>query len=179
MLASPLPIEIHETLGAFIYRDVSPELVSFGLNVEPQILKIFGLDHIKSVKKFSEYIVLVGYLNTVSKAYYKTGYSNISDQDFDRLLEQLRSMEKEMDYVHPNSPTHKVGSDKTEFGKPVKHTVPMLSLDNSYDPEELLKFMQSIQKQYDKLTIPFEVEWKWDGISLSLEYKNRLNSVNQ
>ena len=172
MLASPLPIEIHETLGAFIYRDVSPELVSFGLNVEPQILKIFGLDHIKSVKKFSEYIVLVGYLNTVSKAYYKTGYSNISDQDFDRLLEQLRGMEKEMDYVHPNSPTHKVGSDKTEFGKPVKHAVPMLSLDNSYDPEELLKFMQSIQKQYDKLTIPFEVEWKWDGISLSLEYKN-------
>lgn len=172
ILASPLLIEIHDTLGAFVYRNISPEMVGYGLSVEPQILKIFNLEHITSKRKFSEYMVLVGYLNTVSKAYYKTGYSSISDQDFDKLLKQLQDMEAEMQYVHPNSPTKTVGSDRNDHGADVKHPIPMLSLDNSYDSEELLKFMQSIQKQYDKLVVPFEVEWKWDGISLSLEYVN-------
>ena len=67
--------------------------------------------------------------------------STISDKMFDEMMEELTQLEKEIGYKSPDSPTTMVGSSKNSFGASVKHDVPMISLDNSYDPENLYKWM--------------------------------------
>lgn len=176
-LATPLPIHIEETLGAFMRPKDIRKVIKFGLDVEPTILKILGLDGFTSTRLSEEYYALMNLLNGANNAYYSTGISPLSDVEFDKMLKELESLELRVGFKHPNSPTQNVGNSSSN-SKTTKHAIPMLSLDNTYSPEELKKWMLSVQKQYNSHDVVFEVEWKWDGISLSLTYdKGRLTSA--
>lgn len=169
-LATPLPLELNITIGSFI-RDHNPVPVL-------QFMKNHGIENLNSkigfncdLQEMMKYMSMVRLLIACNNSYYRTGKSTLSDKEYDMMLEEIKEMEKKSGYKHPDSPTQHVGSDKTNFGVSVKHDVPMISLDNSYEPETLYKWMQSIQKEYTE-PVKFSVEWKWDGISLALHYKN-------
>ena len=79
--------------------------------------------------------------------YYVLAQPSISDQDFDRKLAELASLEKQYpELLDPNSPTQKVGGEITKEFQTVKHQWPMLSLGNTYNEQDLLDFDQRIQK---------------------------------
>ncbi len=107
-------------------------------------------------------------------SYYVLSEPVISDFEFDMLLKELEKLEAENpDFIDPNSPTQRVGSDLNKEFEQVSHQYPMLSLSNSYSEEELRDFDQKIKKLTDQ---PFEYvcELKYDGTSISLRYKNGL-----
>ena len=106
--------------------------------------------------------------------YYVLSQPTISDYEFDILLKELEKLETENpDFFDPNSPTQRVGSDLNKEFEQVRHQYSMLSLSNSYSEEELRDFDQKIRKLTD---LPFEYvcELKYDGTSISLQYKNGL-----
>jgi DNA ligase (NAD+) len=108
--------------------------------------------------------------------YYVLTQPSISDEDYDKLVKELEKLEEENpDLVTPDSPTQRVGKDLTKEFKPVQHNVPMLSLANTYDEEELYDFDRRVRDglpQSEK--VEYVVEYKIDGISVSLHYVNGL-----
>lgn len=107
-----------------------------------------------------------------SNRYYNEDNSEISDYDFDRLMQELRSLEQEYpDLIPENSPTKQVGgSAKREAGVLVRHNVPMLSLQDVFTKEEVFSFVEDMKKQLEEPE--FVVEYKIDGLSMSLRYEN-------
>lgn len=104
--------------------------------------------------------------------YYVLSLPTISDFEFDMLLKELEALEKENpEFFDSNSPTQRVGSDLNKEFEQVRHTYPMLSLSNSYSEEELRDFDQKIRKLTDQ-TFEYVCELKYDGTSISLQYKN-------
>ena len=107
-------------------------------------------------------------LYTWNEAYYNTNQALVSDQVYDAAYLQLKELEAKFPSIASiNSPTHKVGaslSAKNVFRK-VKHLRPMLSLDNSYSQEELLKWAKHEQN------CQYLTELKIDGASISLIYE--------
>lgn len=170
ILASPLPLDIPNlTLGSFIVDNNPVPLLTF--------MKNHGMEHLNpkigfncDLQTMQKYMATLNLLNACINTYYSTGMSTISDKMFDEMMEELTQLEKEIGYKSPDSPTTMVGSSKNSFGASVKHDVPMISLDNSYDPENLYKWMKGIQDQYT-FPVKFSVEWKWDGISLAVRYE--------
>ena len=95
----------------------------------------------------------------------------ITDYEYDMLMQRLKQIEKEHpEFIDASSPTQKVGgSAKREAGVLVRHNVPMLSLQDVFSKEEVLEFVREMQ---DKLDHPeFVVEYKIDGLSMSLRYE--------
>ena len=79
--------------------------------------------------------------------YYVLDKPMISDFDFDKLLEQLISLEKQFpEFLSPNSPSQRVGGEITKNFKSVKHQYAMLSLSNSYNQEDLLDFDRRVHE---------------------------------
>lgn len=108
---------------------------------------------------------LTNKLNEWSDLYYKENSSPISDEEFDTKMHELEALEKETEVVYPDSPTQRVGSDlRTEFGK-VRHYKPMLSIQNTYNDDELRDWLM---KWPDELE--FSIEVKFDGVSAELHY---------
>lgn len=106
---------------------------------------------------------LTAYLNRLRDKYYNESQSLVSDFEYDRLYDELESLEKETGFVMANSPTHSVGYEiKSELEK-VEHTKPMLSAKKTKDVEELKRFMGNQA---------CVVSWKLDGLSVLLRYKN-------
>ena len=104
--------------------------------------------------------------------YYHLSQPVISDLEFDLLLKELERLETENpEFFDPNSPTQRVGSDLNKEFKQVRHQYSMLSLSNSYSEEELREFDQKIRKLTDQ-TFEYVCELKYDGTSISLQYKN-------
>lgn len=104
--------------------------------------------------------------------YYILAQPVISDFEFDLLLKELEKLETENpEFFDPNSPTQRVGSDLNKEFKQVRHQYSMLSLSNSYSEEELREFDQKIRKLTDQ-TFEYICELKYDGTSVSLQYKN-------
>ncbi|MEM9544486.1 MAG: NAD-dependent DNA ligase LigA [Bacteroidota bacterium] len=108
--------------------------------------------------------------------YYVQNDPVVSDFEYDQLYKKLEAIERD----HPNlitqdSPTQRVASDLNEELDPVAHIVPMLSLDNSYNAEDLYDFDKQIKK-LNKLEADTEVEYciepKFDGGSIALVYEN-------
>ena len=98
----------------------------------------------------------------------------LTDSEYDDLFRRLSRLEQEHpELALPNSPTAKVGGPPLEKFTTVRHTLPMLSLDNITNPEELADFEQRIQR-FLKTTDPLEyvVEPKIDGIGVELVYEN-------
>jgi len=80
-------------------------------------------------------------VNKLNYKYYVLAKSEVSDFEFDSLLNELIKLEKEHpELITPDSPTQRVGSDLTKIFNPIEHKVPMLSLSNTYSEEDLRAF---------------------------------------
>ena len=104
--------------------------------------------------------------------YYNQDSPEISDYEYDMLMQELKALEKEHpEFVTADSPTRKVGgSAKRQAGVLVRHNVPMLSLQDVFSKEDVYHFVEEMQAQ---LTDPeFVVEYKIDGLSMALRYEN-------
>jgi DNA ligase (NAD+) len=106
-------------------------------------------------------------------AYYVLAQPTISDRDYDRLYHELLDLEKQIPQLAtPDSPSQRVGGTPLKAFKPVKHLVPMLSLDNTYSQEELRDFVARVQRILPNETLDWMVEPKVDGVAISLRYEN-------
>jgi DNA ligase (NAD+) len=103
--------------------------------------------------------------------YYVLAQPTISDPEYDKLVKELEALEKEHpELVTPDSPTQRVGSDLTKEFKPVGHKIPMLSITNATNEDDLLEFDKSIKKDLKTDSLDYIVELKIDGASVSLNY---------
>lgn len=106
--------------------------------------------------------------------YYVLSDPEITDLEYDMLYKELELLERENpELALPDSPTRRVGSDLENDFKPVVHNYPMLSLANTYNEEELFDFDRRVREglpQGEK--IEYVVEYKIDGLSVSLRYIN-------
>ena len=112
-------------------------------------------------------------LHRHERLYYQDAKPEISDRDFDRLMAELQTIEEE----HPelrteDSPTRRVGGEPTEGFEQVEHEPPMLSLDNTYDHDELEEWFGRLTRLLPDTDIGFVCELKVDGVSLSLLYQD-------
>ena len=107
--------------------------------------------------------------------YYVQDNPEASDAEYDALLEKLKTLELEHpELVTPDSPTQRVGGRPAAGFAEIVHRRPMLSLDNSYNIDELRAFDQRCQKLADGRKLEYVAELKIDGLSLSLHYENQI-----
>jgi len=107
--------------------------------------------------------------------YYVLDSPEISDADYDLLLEQLQKLEQQHpDQITPDSPTQRVGGRPAEGFSEVVHRRPMLSLDNSYNIDELRSFDQRCRRLAEGRAFDYVAELKIDGLSLALHYENQI-----
>lgn len=118
-----------------------------------------------------EYRRLVEQIEYHSDRYYNMDAPEISDYEYDMLMQRLKALEKEHPQLSdPQSPTRKVGGRaKRQAGVPVRHNVPMLSLTDVFSKEEVMSFVAEMQEKFDNPE--FVVEYKIDGLSMSLRYQ--------
>jgi DNA ligase (NAD+) len=105
--------------------------------------------------------------------YYVLDNPEITDAAFDQLLDQLKKLEAEHpDLVTPDSPTQRVGGKPREGFVKVRHSSPMLSLDNTYSEEELRAWERRVHELSGRKDIEYVCELKLDGMSLALRYED-------
>ena len=105
--------------------------------------------------------------------YYIQNDPEVSDEEFDRLLHELERLEAEHpDLVTPDSPTQRVAGRAVEGFETVDHLVPMLSLDNAYNEDELRAFDERVRKGagLGDARVAYVAELKIDGLSIALTY---------
>ncbi len=104
--------------------------------------------------------------------YYVLHQPEISDYEYDMMLKELQELERQFpDLAEPDSPTKRVGSDIDQHFEQVVHPTPMLSLDNTYNEQELADFDRRVRKETgDKVT--YACELKYDGVAIGLHYEN-------
>src|SRR5258706_14263482 len=107
--------------------------------------------------------------------YYLQDNPQISDREYDALIEKLRELEeKNPQFISPDSPTQRVGGRPAEGFPEFFHRRPMLSLDNSYNIDELRAFDERCRKLADGAALEYVAELKIDGLSLSNHYQDGL-----
>lgn len=120
-----------------------------------------------------EYLRLCAEIWEHNGRYYVENAPVISDFAFDQLLKQLIEMEAEHpEWIFPGSPTQRVGEMVSGGFPVVAHTVPMLSLANSYSPEEVNEFLARIEKLLHTKEVTYTTELKMDGIAISVRYEH-------
>jgi DNA ligase (NAD+) len=120
----------------------------------------------------NEYEKLVQEIVNHDLLYYSENKPVISDYEYDMLLKKLEKMEADHpEWVTSASPTQKVKDPLRKGFKQGNHTVPMLSLDNTYSPEELEDFIKRVHKLLEKSHVPFCAELKMDGVAVSIRYE--------
>src|SRR5438477_3403567 len=103
--------------------------------------------------------------------YYVDAKPEITDRDFDRLLDELKSLEADHpEFFTSDSPTQRVGGKPIEGFATVRHREPMLSIDNSYSAEDLREFDKRVRKLLAGAAPTYVVELKIDGVAMSLTY---------
>jgi DNA ligase (NAD+) len=108
-----------------------------------------------------------------NKKYYVDNKPEISDHEYDRLMDELKKLEDAYpELVTPESPTQRVGGEIVKEFHTVGHKVPMLSIDNTYSPEEIMKFDERVKKNLEVDKLNYVAELKIDGVSISLLYEN-------
>ncbi len=116
---------------------------------------------------------LVEEIRAHDRAYYVEATPKISDREYDRLYHELLNLEKEFPgLITPDSPSQRVGGEPIKSFKPVRHLLPMLSLDNTYSQEEVCDFVKRLQKLLPDEQLDWSVEPKVDGLAMSLRYEN-------
>ncbi len=107
-----------------------------------------------------------------NRAYHVENAPTISDREFDRLLAELVELERQHpDLASPLSPTRRVGGEPLKEFKQVQHRVPLMSLDNTYSPEELCEFVARAEKNLEGHPIFWVLEPKIDGVAVTLRYE--------
>ena len=105
--------------------------------------------------------------------YYVVAQPELSDYAYDQLMKQLEALEHEYPLlITPDSPTQRVSGQPLAEFQSVSHNVPMLSLANCYDPDEITEFDQRVRKLLPNQSIEYVVELKIDGVALSLQYQD-------
>jgi len=121
----------------------------------------------KAIKELTDKI------NYHNDLYYQQHRTEISDYEFDQLMDQLIRLETEFpDLKQPDSPSQRVGGAITKSFQTVIHQYPMLSLGNTYSEEELLDFDKRVAKGLGNESYEYFCELKFDGVSISLIYEN-------
>lgn len=106
------------------------------------------------------------------RLYYKEAMPRIDDQSYDRLKVELAELEAQNPEFNFNqSPTRTVGDDRLESFESYRHRQPMLSLDNTYNKEELFEFGRRLEKRFPNQKLNYLVEPKIDGVAVSLTYE--------
>lgn len=131
----------------------------------------------KAAKRMKE---LISLLDKWNYEYYVLNQPSVTDDIYDQHWKELQGLEQEYSFVFPNSPTQKIGSVGSNKFQPVYREKPMLSLDNVDNYENLLKFDERVKKILKtESEIEYICEWKIDGLSVSLIYRNhRLSQVS-
>ena len=118
----------------------------------------------------NEYLELVKKLNHFAELYYAQDEPEISDFEYDSMNNRLKEIEKSHpDWIVPDSPSQRVGW-KAEKGILVKHNVPMLSLQDVFEKEDVYEFVNSMKEEFGD-EAEFLVETKIDGLSMALRYE--------
>ncbi|MDV4246301.1 NAD-dependent DNA ligase LigA [Acinetobacter baumannii] len=106
-------------------------------------------------------------------AYYVMDQPTISDSEYDHLFHQLKALEEQYpELVQADSPTTKVGGQALSKFESVTHVVPMLSLGNVFNKEDLFAFARRVEERLPNQKVQYEVELKLDGLAISLWYEN-------
>jgi DNA ligase (NAD+) len=106
------------------------------------------------------------------RKYYLEARPSISDREYDRLMQELIDLEgQHPELATPDSPTQRVGGDVQTELKPVRHAVPMMSIDNTYSEEDLRAFDERVRKLLGGEQPAYVLEPKIDGTSISLRYE--------
>lgn len=122
-------------------------------------------------QKKGEILALRTRINELNHKYYVENISEVSDAQFDAMIKTLITMETEHpEFFDPNSPTERVGSDITDGFQSVLHRHKMESLSNTYSVDEVMDFMNRVEKECGKQE--YCVELKFDGTAISLTYEN-------
>jgi DNA ligase (NAD+) len=107
--------------------------------------------------------------------YYVLAKPVISDEEYDKLMEELLTLERQYpELVTPDSPSQRVGGEPTKGFPTVTHAVPMLSLSNTYNEEEVLDFDRRVRSLLGKEPYRYVCELKFDGVAVSLLYTEGL-----
>jgi len=107
------------------------------------------------------------------EAYYQKSAPTISDQAYDALVAELKSLETAHPaLVSPDSPTQKVREKPTQGFQPFRHLRPLLSLDNTYNEEDLRAFDERVRRVLGRDEVVYVVELKIDGLAVALHYEN-------
>jgi len=112
------------------------------------------------------------------RRYYVDAAPEITDARYDGLMRELIELERaHPDLVTPDSPTQRVAGEPSGGFETVEHAVPMLSLDNTYSPDELLAFDERVRKRLDGEDVAYVVEQKLDGVSIAVRYEKGVLAV--
>lgn len=133
--------------------------------VTNQLLKtkssIDNISQLRDILRFHEY------------RYYVLNDPLVTDTEYDSLYKTLEKIETENpSLITPDSPTQRVGNSLNKDFVTVPHLVPMLSLENSYNPQDLVDWDKRVKGLIDNSTVEYSVEPKFDGASISLIYEN-------
>ena len=130
----------------------------------------------KNVKRIKEeYLKLKNEINSHNKLYYDQNNPKISDSEYDLLWNELKSLEEKFPFLKTKkSPTIQVGYKANQGFSKVKHSSPMLSLENALNIEDVKKYIEKISRYLNLKNefIELVAEPKIDGLSISLKYKN-------
>lgn len=119
---------------------------------------------------------LIELLNRWEHAYYVLDAPEVPDSEYDRVYQALQQLENSHpDLIQSDSPTQRVGGKPADGFEQVKHRVPMLSLGNAFDDSDVLAFDRRVKELADlpiDTTIAYAVDPKFDGLAISIHYKN-------
>lgn len=108
-----------------------------------------------------------------NERYHTLDDPEIPDAEFDALVRELRSLEEQHpDLITASSPTGQVGGAVSTAFTPVEHDVPMMSLDNAMDADELRAWADRVTRGLDGAPVTFVCELKFDGLAMSIRYEN-------
>ncbi|QKG83493.1 NAD-dependent DNA ligase LigA [Kroppenstedtia pulmonis] len=112
-------------------------------------------------------------LNEHIRRYHVLDDPLISDEEYDRMMQALIRLEREYpDLETPDSPSHRVGGEPLPYFEKVHHTIPMLSLGNAFNVEDLNEFDNRIKRAAQVDTVAYVCELKIDGLAVSLRYEH-------
>lgn len=142
-------------------QDMQHATEAFLKNIAKGNADATGIDELRNILRFHEH------------RYYVLNDPLISDEEYDRLYKALEQLEKDNpDLVTSDSPTQRVAPGLTKSFPTVSHLVPMLSLDNSYNSDDLIDFDRKARELTGEAEIEYCVEPKFDGASISLIYED-------
>lgn len=124
------------------------------------------------IDKKNRYFELKKLLDSYSRQYYLLDDPAVSDAEYDKLYNELLAIEAEFpELKDASSPSQKVGAKVSKKFKRITHATEMLSLENAYDEEDIAEFIERVRKAGSE-NVDFVLEPKFDGLSVSIKYKN-------